>query len=838
MSPKTMSPKTMSPISENKITAPKKAIKLFDFGSGSPVLTHNSKIMLSKDDTKNKNVISQIGQARLGKSFYLNCINTYFTGSNDEIFATESQLDHCTKDVNIYEWDNYIALDIQGLRYESSNLDEKLLLISYTSSDIVIINGTKTLDNTMFSYIEPISVYVHFLTKSKPRERKPVLVFKIMDYQFEENPDAKIKEQLEKLMKTSNDNYQTLRNTLKLLFENVYAVYTLPPDRSERKKFTKKDFKYALSVDDLNFKGSIENIIKINEMNNFPKISSKDFLEKCKDLEKDMFDRKEDKSFNISECDLSKLTAEKRCRTYFDNIRDETICINDTNENKTNNETEKKYKPNPNRSVVDKFKHLIVDENTDYGAVFVPQIKKIIKILGNFNEEFEDIDPNVVLNTLIDLTDHLFSGIIPKLEDMTNLIIREYKSINVDSIIMSFMDKYNAGISNYPSYLTLEDHLELFVDDVFSHCEKKLEKYIFFSEKRKKYEQIKSKIINNMAKKVTNKGYFEENKKKIGEMEEKSQKFINLCNFDANILIKIMHNALIEEIKQVKIYHKQNLEQIEKTKNGIKIKLDNYVQNKYVINYISKNKMNETMTYEQNVVEPIKTTIYTDLKQSDNDYLALSVISNIDISFKTNKCKITTKFATPYPVIAQESKSIVKKIWGLAVNILDTIKFNVFTSYYDKIDFVKLFHNRDVKSFYITKIKTNISNTIKNTKVSYDVMLKIREVNKELKIEFVSFSNSSQYIHNALRKKIVPHDGYLLLKDNYADEILLIDVYGNELKLSDILKHFSTTDNMITFDYVSDPNSEDRFLKYTMQQIIINALARDNLFKNNSSNKK
>jgi hypothetical protein len=793
-----------------------KAQKIFDFnnGTGFPDLVIDKKVPY--DNSKNKNVICLIGQARMGKSFFLNCFNTYLTRKTNEIFATASSLDHCTKDVYCYESGDYILLDCQGLKYENSKNDDKLLLIAYTLSDVVVINGVKTLDNTLFSYIEPISVYLHFLTNSKPRNNKPVLVFKIMDYQFEKDSQKKIDEQLGKLMKDSDDNYQTLRNTLKLLFKEVYATYTLTPDREEKKYFNNKNFNHALKIPELNFKGSIERIIIINRQNNFDKISFNDFIKKCDILSKDMSDRKNDGSFNMSECDLSKLTGEKRCFLYFNKIRDQKVQIGNDDV----------LHPNPNRSVVDTFTNLKIDDTTDF-KIFIPQIFKIIDIIANFNNEFEDVDPNVVLQTYNDLITHLFSEIVPKLQDMKNLIIKKFKSININHIVDRFMNTYNSGISNYPSYSSLEKDINDFILSVVSYCNEQLAKYIYFS-KFKKFKEIVSKIINNLSKKTTKS--IEKHKHLMDQINEASLNFITLCNFDASVLIEQMHNSLTTKFNEIKSYHHVNILQVTKTKSGIEKKLQKYVKNKFVTNYILNSKLDVSMTYDQNIIEPVKKIILDDLKQSDYENIALRVISNVDISLEFDRYNISTKIITPYSIEAKDTiKSVATRIWNVVVAVYDTIKFNIYSSYYDKINFEKLFHDNEVKSTYISKIKNNISKKILREQISYDLMLKIREANKELKINFISFSNSDQHIHNLLRKKIVPNNGYLLLKDD-IDNTILFDTDFKRIKIADIQAQFGNSNNTITFDFVVDPNSEDRFLKYNLQHIIMIELAKPNLF--------
>jgi GTP-binding protein EngB required for normal cell division len=256
---------------------------IFSFDNdGFPILNESELSKFTCTDKKSKHVICLVGQARMGKSFFLNCFNALLTNNMSEIFSSKVGDNHCTKGINVYESEQYIFIDCQGLKYEDSKGDDKLLLIAYTLSDVVIVNGIKTLDNTMFSFIEPISVFENHLKKSKPKTHKPTLVFKIMDYQMDDEPDEKIISQLNKLMKKTTDNYQTLRNTLELLFnETPHAIYTLPPDRSEKKYLKNNDYKYALESDDLHFFESIQSILSVCEkLHDDSKVTQEQFIDK------------------------------------------------------------------------------------------------------------------------------------------------------------------------------------------------------------------------------------------------------------------------------------------------------------------------------------------------------------------------------------------------------------------------------------------------------------------------------------------------------------------------------------------------------------------------------
>jgi hypothetical protein len=809
-----------------------KAIKIFDFGDGTgfPELSDNIRHIVDIDNKKKNSVICLIGQARMGKSFFLNCFNQYITDSDDEIFKTKSDLEHCTKNVNVHCSGDYILIDCQGLKYENSKNDDKLLLIAYTLSDVVIINGIKTLDNTLFSYIEPISVYLHFLTKSKPREQKPILVFKIMDYQFEDQPKEKIANQLRKLMKDSDDNYQTLRNTLKLLFRDVCATYTMSPDREDKRKFLKKDFRYVLENDELNFKGAITDIISMSKKvgSTSEPISWSEFVEKCNNLYVDMAERKKDKSFDIAESDLSKLTVEKRCITYYNQIRDQQIYIDG------------KTLPNPNRKIVDDFIGLdVTSEDIKYSEIFVPNIEKIMDIYEKFNDEFEDVDPNVVLQTFVDLIRHMFSGIMPKLSELKKEIEQTYNGLDINNIIEQFMIGYNKGIDNYPQYNNIIADLDNLAICIKKYCEEQMAHHIHFNEKvhivadmwvdgkRNKYSSMKSKILDNLYKNNNNHDAKQRYKTIIDEIKSSTETFIDLCNFDANVLITELVQNITDKVEKIKNYHMKNMECIERAKNGNTEKLKKYLKEKYVVNYILSNEMKTDMTFDQNVAQPIKTIILDDLKKTENEHIVLAVISSVNITLGTNVCTIPIKIISIHP---SEPKSLVRKMWeNLLTATYSIANFNLHQQYYDSIDFNKLFQKKNIVETYVRHIRDIVIDEIQTKPISYDKMEKIREVNGEIK--FISFSNSSDYHHNLLRNYVVPNGGYILVADSkYVDDFKICDQIHN-ITMECILKFFGDTNGNITFNYIDNPNCKDNLLKHTLQQIIINIIACEQIQK-------
>jgi hypothetical protein len=84
----------------------------------------------------NSYVITICGDARKGKSTFLNIIINFLTQHNEEYFNVSSSIKHCTLGVDYVELKTknikYIFIDCQGLNFENSSYDCKLLLFLYT----------------------------------------------------------------------------------------------------------------------------------------------------------------------------------------------------------------------------------------------------------------------------------------------------------------------------------------------------------------------------------------------------------------------------------------------------------------------------------------------------------------------------------------------------------------------------------------------------------------------------------------------------------------------------------------------------------------------------------
>ena len=769
---------------------------LFQFDQeGFPIFQKQNVSKFKKVNDNPKHVICLVGQARMGKSFFLNCFNRFRMKKNSKetsnIFASITGDEHCTKGVNVYENENFILIDCQGLKYEDSKGDDKLLLIAYTLSDIVIINGVKTLDNTMFSFIEPISVFENFLQKSKPKEFKPTLIFKIMDYQMDDEPDKKIMSQLKKLMTKTEDNYKTLRNTLDLIFsENIHAIYTMPPDRKEKVFLKKNDYKYALENECLHIRESIEEIYLISSnLNKKSKITHDDFIKKCIELDAEMKYLKENKSFNMDEADLSKLIGEKRCIEFCNKIINETI--EDANGLKI---------PNPHRTVVDTFKTIQV--STTEREMFSDEITNIIKILYDFDEEFNKCDPNFVIPHLEKLCDHLFSSIVPKLSEMKTYITNKFESINVDHIVTAFINDYYTKIKSYSSHDTqyLNDFIKM-KNQIISHYKFLMSKFIFFNYTFEKKNKIKydeddcCKIISsshsyNIDIKTLNTGIKMkyESATKIKSMIDN---FLKLCAFDSDVLFNKIDYQLDQLCEEYNRVLKENIISIGSTENKLKEIFKNNTSEEHISKFIiSGDHMDPQQDIKINVIEKLKANTKSELMAQENTKLSIIGLNSIKVDF-TNY-KITRRFSPITPTTpTRRIKFFMNSIFWLFPQ-------NLWQKYYDKLN-DDIYTTKNIIEIYNHTIKQNINKMIRGQQINYTTSNII--ISKNPSLRFIIFTQSTDFLHNKVRNHFVPTNGYLLLYDDIAEDQI------NNYKLYDIMKIYSDSQNQIDIKYINSLGS-------------------------------
>ncbi len=175
-------------------------------------------------------VISILGKARMGKSTFLNCLISYFTDTDAYVFPTQENDEHCTQGIDMYilREKNLIFLDCQGVEYDDSSQDSKLLLLAYLLSDIVIFNERNMLSNSTLHSFQPMAAFIQYLHLEQLR--RPHLFFRISDVDLKLDAGTN----LNNMLAAKTDHYQSIRESIKLLFSSASAVKTAALDRAEK----------------------------------------------------------------------------------------------------------------------------------------------------------------------------------------------------------------------------------------------------------------------------------------------------------------------------------------------------------------------------------------------------------------------------------------------------------------------------------------------------------------------------------------------------------------------------------------------------------------------------
>ncbi len=241
-----------------------------DFQSPScvPIIKfENGKLKMLSHKLSNKNtpikVISIIGNGRTGKSTFFNCVATYLTGSNMNIFNVMDTDDHCTNGIDMFYFEdkNIVLLDCQGLKLDDSSNDHQLLLLTYLLSDCIVYNQKSLLHNDIFDTLQPLANFINCF-ENIDELNKPMLYFRLSDVDLRFDVDK----HLAKSMATKKDQYKNIRDAIHKLFPIIKIGTTQPLDKSEKRSFDKKKFADVLLNTDNCFAKVIQNIIDVTDL--------------------------------------------------------------------------------------------------------------------------------------------------------------------------------------------------------------------------------------------------------------------------------------------------------------------------------------------------------------------------------------------------------------------------------------------------------------------------------------------------------------------------------------------------------------------------------------------
>jgi hypothetical protein len=222
-------------------------------------IENNLLVLTDLIEINNSIVISIVGDARKGKSTFLNLMINYITKEDKKYFNTSSDIKHCTIGIDYLQLlindINYIFIDCQGLNYENASHDFKYLLFLYSISNIFIYNDKNIINNNIFSTLQPMAIFINMFDKFDSIN-KPILYFRIADYELTGNID----ELKNNLFVLQNDQYDNVRESCQLLFSNIQIKITETITKNDKKLLNNNKYTTFLDDEDNNFINVIKDI--------------------------------------------------------------------------------------------------------------------------------------------------------------------------------------------------------------------------------------------------------------------------------------------------------------------------------------------------------------------------------------------------------------------------------------------------------------------------------------------------------------------------------------------------------------------------------------------------
>jgi hypothetical protein len=522
------------------------------------------------DKNKHIKVVSIIGKARTGKSTFLNCLITYWDTDAKSIFEMGDTQEHCTRGIDMYylQKKGIILLDFQGIFVGDSSNDSKLLLLAYLSSDVIIFNEVKMLNNGTLSQFQPMLAFINDM-KDKNNTLNPKLIFRIGDVSLDLEPIANMRQMLE----TEQDQFQATRECIVQLFDEPYAINTNILDRKEIKMMNDGKFNELLAIDENGFNTAI---IKINEYLE-ASIVNKTINSFISDLLKNIKCINGNKKIDFKKLDVVQNLAKNEIMEYIDKL-DTTI-----------------YTP------------IIVDGNTESYKNIISRRLDLSKIIKELETEFKAI-PKTIRDERIKALKDKINKIIDIAEAENEKKANELLNMNIKNVLFQQVP-FTLGITfDDLDKLNFDTWIKPFTDklDIISENSNKIHSIAVES-----FNKWKTQVIKNIKQSY---------KKACADTVSVINYYDTLCNdFNTSFV-----NNLDEKIKSL-VYEKTCYETYD---NIINVLDTDYLDN---INTILKSKYLDTEILHYQVLKNFKFTCSLPIENS-SCVIKEEIINNITVN--------------------------------------------------------------------------------------------------------------------------------------------------------------------------------------------------------------
>ena len=268
-------------------------IKFINIESKTVKKTKISELKLSNElpsfnQNKELIVISFLGNARIGKSTLMNCFISRMTNSNIKVFNTSiSKTAHCTYGIDILtiETENktIILLDVQGFDFGDSKDDCKIMLFVFMISNIIVYNQKGILTNTVLSSFQVLtSLVVHI----KDEHIKPQLLFRSIDIDYDKDakeedydPENNLNDMLND---EREDQYTSVRKSIRKLFTSINCKPTFSIDKSEKKLLNSNNFVEFMDHNDNGFSNFCDYLLEKSDSS--ASYNSSNFINRVKNV--------------------------------------------------------------------------------------------------------------------------------------------------------------------------------------------------------------------------------------------------------------------------------------------------------------------------------------------------------------------------------------------------------------------------------------------------------------------------------------------------------------------------------------------------------------------------
>lgn len=374
-------------------------------------------------------VISIIGQARKGKSTFLNALLSSLLGMDVHVFKTSDGIETCTRGIHMLVYDKYIFLDCHGLGDATSGSDARhdpaLLLLVYSLSNIIIHN-VQSMNNFTLKELEALTVFLSEFETSPVRINIPQLIFRVRDYDL----TGSLTDLTRATLRCSGDQFDGLKNTIVRNFSAINSFST--STTSEDIEWMRSGNFLGLLYNEKNqFKSTIKSILGLAE-------SESMWLSVFQKTLFTMADKINTNKINVGVLDVTEIYQQNIIIKYID--------------------VERKSKRHLWYPFVKTFQE---DEHTT--ALTQRQAETDV-FLMTFSEEFDKLDRTLVESYIAKLKEEFDSVMMESDEQNKALVQTQFVALTneMDEYFKSKMSTI-VGLDNFANINTILEHMVQYV---------------------------------------------------------------------------------------------------------------------------------------------------------------------------------------------------------------------------------------------------------------------------------------------------------------------------------------------------------------------------------------